>query len=94
MKIKNFVLLAILFAMTFLPVLAVAGEKPIHTQERTLLAAAPLCAEHLGVFKIRVMGDASYRLICEDGERIKIRITVVPGRGAGEDKAFLVLASR
>ena len=96
MSLKMFLCFGLMLAMSCLAIALAANRTDgmIHTEKRTLLAAAPLCAEHKGVFRIARMGDASYRLICEDGELIPIRIMVVRGKGAGNGKAFLVMASR
>lgn len=55
---------------------AKAGTPPIWKQERTLAAAAPLCADNRGVYQIRPNAQGNYWLTCQDSTMIRVKIKV------------------
>lgn len=53
-----------------------AGELPLWKQERTVAAAAPLCADNRGVYQIRPNAQGNYWLTCNDSTMIRVKIKV------------------
>lgn len=89
MKTAKTILLALV--LCFFASLALAGEReprPIWLQKSVLEAAAPLCKDFDGVYRIRPSQKWGYLLECQGKAKFQVTITVTT------DKAFLVLAGR
>lgn len=79
MKLSQLVVLLVTaMIITLLPAMVAAKEKPIWAQDRTINAASDLCAYNQGVYRIRPIDGKQYRLICQDGTMMRVRITVTP----------------